>query len=134
MIRFEIPGEPTGKARPRVTRYGTHTPEKTVLYENLVKTMYPGELMEGQLQVSVKAFYGIPKSTPKRNLNDLLTNKIRPTKLPDVDNILKIILDALNKIAYYDDKQVVKATVEKFYSIRPHVEVELDRYQEGGCK
>ena len=40
-MKFTIPGEPTGKGRPRMTRTGhTYTPEKTVNYEALVKMAY----------------------------------------------------------------------------------------------
>ena len=39
-----------------------------------------------------------------------------PLKKPDVDNVAKIILDALNGIAYRDDKQVVELYVKKSYA------------------
>ena len=39
------------------------------------------------------------------------------------DNILKIIADSLNQIAYKDDAQVVDTQVRKFYSRRPRVAV-----------
>lgn len=127
MIKFTIPGEPTGKARPRTVKSGhSYTPEKTVLYENLVKTCYDGPLMGNQVEIRVKAFYGVAKSTPKKNIEPMLTGRIRPMKKPDADNVLKIICDALNQIAYYDDKQIVRAVVEKYYSSIPHVEVELE--------
>lgn len=36
-------------------------------------------------------------------------------KKPDVDNLAKIVLDSLNKIAYDDDAQVCRLLVEKRY-------------------
>ena len=36
-----------------------------------------------------------------------------PLKKPDSDNIAKIVLDSLNKIAFDDDSQVVELTVIK---------------------
>ena len=48
---------------------------------------------------------------------------IRPTTKPDNDNILKIVADSLNQIAYKDDAQVVDAQIRKFYSRRPRVAV-----------
>lgn len=124
--KFIIPGEPTGKGRPRVTKWGTHTPEKTVLYENLVKTAYDGILHDGYIEMNVKAFYSIAKSTSKKKHEQMLKGEILPTKKPDCDNVLKIIADALNKIAYNDDAQIVRATVEKYYSDMPRVEVEIN--------
>ena len=128
---FIIPGEPTGKARPRVTKWGAHTPEKTVLYENLVKTVYRCKLSEGYIEMNVTAFYSIPKSASKKKHEQMLRGEIRPTKKPDCDNVLKIIADALNKVAYNDDAQIVRATVEKYYSDVPRVEVEI---KESNCE
>ena len=128
---FIIPGEPTGKARPRVTKWGAHTPEKTVLYENLVKTVYNGKLHEGYIEMNVTAFYSITKSASKKKHEQMLSGEIRPTKKPDCDNVLKIIADALNKVAYNDDAQIVRATVEKYYSDVPRVEVEI---KESNCE
>ena len=56
----------------------------------------------------------------------MLLNNIRPTKKPDMDNILKIIADALNKVAYYDDKQIVECSIKKYYSNAPKVIVEIE--------
>ncbi|HCT63885.1 MAG TPA: RusA family crossover junction endodeoxyribonuclease [Lachnospiraceae bacterium] len=125
MIEFTIPGEPTGKARPVVTKTGAFTPKKTVLYENLVKTVYSGEILDGFLEANIKAYYAIPKSKPKNKKELMKQGVIRPDKKPDCDNVAKIILDALNGIAYADDKQVVRLTVEKWYSDKPRVEVVL---------
>ena len=52
-----------------------------------------------------------------------MTGAIRPTVKPDWDNIGKIVADALNKIAYYDDAQIVDSQTRKFYSDRPRVEI-----------
>lgn len=124
-IKFTIPGEPTGKARPRVTKWGVHNTEKTVLYENLVKTLCPTTKLNGYIQAEILCFYGIPKSFGIKKREDALSYKIRPDKKPDLDNIMKILLDALNGIAYEDDKQIVQAEIGKFYSYTPRVEVFL---------
>jgi Holliday junction resolvase RusA-like endonuclease len=127
-MKFTIPGEPTGKGRPRVTKWGTHTPEKTVLYENLVKLCYQDqckEYAEKPLVAHIEIYYGIPKSAPKKNIKPMLEGKIRPCKKPDIDNICKIIFDALNGIAYKDDTQIVQLHATKFYGETPHVFVTL---------
>lgn len=41
---------------------------------------------------------------------------ISPTKKPDIDNIVKVVLDAMNKFAFKDDTQIVKLEVEKLYT------------------
>lgn len=50
---------------------------------------------------------------------------IRPTKKPDMDNCIKVIADALNKLAYHDDTQIVDCQIRKFYSDDPRVEVRI---------
>lgn len=132
-MKFTIPGEPTGKARPRVTKWGTHNTEKTILYENLVKMCYQeqcGGYTEKPLVAVISVYYGIPKSTPKKNIKPMLDGEIRPCKKPDCDNIAKIVMDALNGIAYKDDTQVYLLMVEKFYSEKARVEVEITEVQE----
>jgi len=53
----------------------------------------------------------------------MLEDEIYPTIKPDTDNIAKIILDSLNGIAYKDDKQVIRLSVEKRYAEEPSVSV-----------
>ncbi len=54
----------------------------------------------------------------------------RPTKKPDIDNVVKVYADALNHLAYHDDSQVVSITCEKYYSEEPRVEVILSDTEE----
>lgn len=49
-----------------------------------------------------------------------------PTKKPDADNIVKIIADALNRAAYYDDAQIVRLSYSKVYDEVPHVDVMIE--------
>ena len=44
---------------------------------------------------------------------------------PDTDNIAKSVLDALNGLAYGDDKQIVELKVRKYYGVEPYVNVKL---------
>lgn len=144
-ISFTVPGEPRGKARPRVTRTKagkslTYTPDKTVAYEELVRQRYlqaAGGLRFADgvpLALFVRAFYGIPKSTSKRKRAEIEAGAYWAMKKPDFDNILKIVSDALIGIAYADDVQVVKSSVSKIYTpCDPHVEVSIHAMQAGGC-
>ena len=131
-VNFTIPGKPGAKGRPRFTRYGkTYTPKETVEYENLVRLEYQQQ-SEGVkfpedicLSLRVEAYYSMAQSTPKKKRQRMLSGEIRPGKKPDVDNVLKIVADALNDIAYHDDSQIVEATVVKNYSDDPRVEVTI---------
>lgn len=131
--KFEIPGKPCGKQRPRFGSGRTYTPEKTVSYENLVRMCfrqaYPGAepIAAGiAIVVEITACFPIPKSTSRARRQAMLAYEEFPTKKPDCDNIAKIILDALNGIAYHDDAQIVDVRVTKEYSDTPRVEVVLE--------
>lgn len=129
MVELIIPGEPVGKQRPRVTKWGTHTPEKTVNYETLVKELYVINklpMLKGYLSMKITAFYKIPKSTSKKKREQMLNNLILPDKKPDLDNIAKIICDSLNNVAYDDDKQIVNLNINKFYGEKPMVVVQIE--------
>ena len=70
---------------------------------------------EKLISVDIQAFYPIPQSLSKAKRNDAINGNIRPTTKPDCDNVIKAVLDALNGVAYYDDKQVVSVSCNKYY-------------------
>ena len=136
-VKFVVPGDPTGKGRHRTRSNGhQYTPEQTVVYENLVKTIYYQQCRKTMfpkgtpLDVRIVAYYAIPESESKKRKELMASHKIRPMKKPDVDNVEKIILDSLNKIAYHDDAQVVDCMFRKFYSYQPRVVVTIQEAEE----
>lgn len=139
---FVVPGEPVAKGRPKFTTRGGFvraiTPEKTVNYETLVKVSFKQEYPEASpferdtpLSVYVTAFFSIPKSASKKKARDMGEGYIRPTKKPDCDNIGKIVCDALNGIAFYDDSQIVELIINKYYSDTPQVRVNIGKWNDG---
>lgn len=135
MIKFEVLGQCCGKGRPRFRKVGnfvqTYTDEQTTNYENLVKLSYINtclcSYMNGEsLKCELKIYYQIPKSTSKKKAKEMLEGKIFPTKKPDIDNCVKSILDALNRVAFSDDTQVVELHCYKYYSHEPRVEVTIE--------
>ena len=132
-MRFTVPGEPTGKGRPIVTRGGhAFTPQKTVNYENLVKVEFErqcrGERFpdDAQLDMRITCYYGLARSDSRRKRQAKLDGVLRPTKKPDCDNVGKIIADSLNGLAYRDDAQIVRMIIEKYYAAIPRVEVTVE--------
>lgn len=134
IINFIVPGEPQGKRRARFVRAGhfikSYAEPKTVNYETFIREMfcvaYPGFVpLEGSLDVEIRAFCGMPKSVSKKKQELMKSGKIKPAKKPETDNIAKVFLDALTGLAFKNDNQVVRLLVEKSYSDRPRVEVEV---------
>lgn len=139
MCDFEIEGKPVGKGRPRFRRMGnfvqTYTPTATADYEKLVRLRFQnagGAITDKPVKIEIVAFFAPPKSVRKKQRQEMLANLILPTKKPDCDNIAKIILDALNKIAYVDDSQVIELVVKKRYSAETKVTVHIEEIEATG--
>lgn len=132
---FEVPGKITGKGRPRVNSYTgiVYTPTKTKDYEYLIEQYflikYPRfKEIEGRAKVNIIAYFGVPKSTKKSDKENMINNVISPTKKPDIDNIIKIVLDAMNKFAFKDDTQITKLEVEKKYGVEEKIYIKIEEY------
>lgn len=133
--KFEVLGEIVGKERPRVNMYTyrVYTPNKTKDYEFLVqqyfRMQYPKyETLKGRISINIIAYLKIPQSTSKTKVQEMLENKISPTKKPDVDNIAKSILDAMNGLVFEDDNQVSKISVEKRFALEEKAVIEVEEY------
>jgi Holliday junction resolvase RusA-like endonuclease len=46
-----------------------------------------------------------------------------PTKKPDLDNVVKAVMDGCNAVAFRDDVLVVRQTASKVYATVPGVDV-----------
>ena len=55
----------------------------------------------------------------------MVAHLLRPMKKPDCDNVAKVVMDSLNKLAYHDDAQVVDFQFRKFFSFRPRLVVTI---------
>lgn len=129
-----IPGEPCAQGRPRFSTHGgfvkAYDPAKSRDYKAYVKMCaiksmqeQGWTLTEKALSIEIRAFMSIPSSKSKKFKQAAVLGVERPTKKPDIDNIFKCVTDALSGIAYKDDKQIVAATVNKWYAEVPRVEV-----------
>ena len=135
IYEFEVPGKVIGKGRPRLNSYTgvVYTPTRTKDYESLVEQYfllkYPRfKALEGRIKINIIAYFSIPKTTKKADINEMLENNISPTKKPDIDNIVKSILDSMNKFAFKDDNQITKLEVEKKYAQEDKVYVKIEEY------
>ena len=118
-MRIFIPGRPQGKGRPRFWNGHAVTPKNTRTYEQMIGTLYKcgkGKLTDKPVSIDIKAYFCVPKSYTKKKKLAIAKGQLHPTSRPDIDNIVKIILDGLNGIAYADDAQVISITAEKIYT------------------
>lgn len=130
-LSITVPIAPVAKGRPRFRAFGgrvhTFTPAKTSAYEKQIADYYLQSSMgfkfdrDQALYVSIIFGMPVPKSTPKWKQVEMFKGAIRHTKKPDVDNLVKAVLDALNGVAWEDDSQIVRLSASKEYSSEPYV-------------
>ncbi len=113
-IELEILGKPKGKSRARRAENGQfYIPKATKTREAEIRTAYTqryGALKapkDTAVSVGVTAFFH-KKSTDQTD---------QPLRTPDIDNIAKLVLDALNGTAWDDDRQVWRITAERRYTL-----------------
>ena len=124
---FSVEGDPVGKQRPRFARGRTYTPKKSADYESLIASqalsaMCPSLPLETPVAVYIYINHAIPASYSKKRKEACLNRLERPKK-PDLDNVAKSFLDAMNGIVYMDDVQVVSLHVTKRYETIASVHV-----------
>lgn len=142
-VQFRVPGKPQGKARAR-TVYNkqlkhsiSYTPENDLLYENLIKTLYlqaaEGTRFEKGTPVALRivARFEPPKSASKKRQRLMLEGEIPVLKKPDIDNIVKVVADALNGAAYHDDTQIIFTVAKKAYSAEEGLDIIVEEYRGG---
>ena len=117
---FEVAGKPFGKARHRTGRYGAYNPASNVEHEKRIREAYleaRGILdpTDAPVGVCIEAFFEIPKTAIRKRKPSLIEPGDVYMGKPGGDNILKSVKDALNKVAYLDDKQVVQEVCTRRY-------------------
>lgn len=131
-VMFSVDADPVGKQRARHRFTGkfvqSYTPNKTRTYETLLRdsatrAMGSSEPLETPVSLYLYIRAPIPKSTPKKRLQEILDGLIKPTKKPDASNVLKSVEDAMNGVVYKDDSQIVNIHVTKVYSTSPGVDI-----------
>ena len=120
-----------GKQRPRMTRGGhVYTPTETRLAEAKVAKLAREAMghrmpMSGAVALNIIVLTEPPKSAGKAEREQMLTGLKYPTKKPDLDNIIKLISDAMNGIVYLDDKQIIFLSVLKQYAAEARTIVQV---------
>lgn len=108
---------PIGSPRPRFRNAGrfvqTYMPTSYTKHKAYIQEQMPKLLTDKNLKVSLYFYFEPPKSwSKKRKLIAIGTYK--RTK-PDVDNLIKTVLDAANNHVWQDDNQVVHIDSYKMY-------------------
>ena len=131
-IMFTIYGEPVPKGRPRFSTRGkfpvAYTPEKTKNYESEVgmmakAAMGASEPLEGALEAFIYVTFAVPASYSKKRTEACLSGQEKHTKKPDLDNVVKAVLDGMSDIVFLSDSQITSIHATKVYGEVAKVEV-----------
>lgn len=145
IIEFNVPGEPR-TARPRACirgdKPGMHKDRHVVAYQRVVSTI-ARNYMRGKAPIDAPVNVIITHVKP-RPKSHTIAQKAVPwaTTKPDLDNIAKVILDAMNGIVFSDDSRVALLSIQKVYrhSQEEYIEVSVHDLSDinleisGGCR
>ena len=140
-LTFVLPGAPVPKGRPRMTKRGhVFTPKKTVSYEQSIalaaqaakSKLGGGLLFDGPVMVTVHCHFAMPKSWSRKRKEQMLYEP--HIQLPDLDNLVKAVLDGLNHTfnVWNDDKQVAAVKATKHWAESSSVLVTVEKLTEIG--
>jgi Holliday junction resolvase RusA-like endonuclease len=130
---FVIETKPIPKERPFFSMINAKpivfTPKKTREYENFIcfiaKQYAPKQPLEGSLLVEIKFFFSPPKKLTKKGIVSF--EGVSKNSRPDLDNLIKSVLDGLNSSGFWkDDSQIAKLVAEKLWTDKePRIEITI---------
>lgn len=132
---FSLAGDPRGKGRPRTSVRGgfarVYTDAATRKYEASVRAVAVGVMagrapMDGALSVSLRFRLAPPKSMTKRERASVLAGESAYLGRIDLDNAAKAVLDAMNAVAFHDDRQIVRLFLTKGAAEQAGVDVRIE--------
>ncbi len=128
VIEFTVETKPLALKRPRFYRGRCYNPSKVDMdmFLDLSKPFAPPRPLTGGLYIELEFRFKHPKSHFTKDHNLRTPTPIHHTQVPDVDNLIKFVLDALNRVFYEDDKQVVKIKAIKKWSIKNEIYMKID--------
>ena len=130
-VCMHVPFRPLPQKRHRYSRGRMYDPSKTdkQLFLNLCRAQHPSAQLLGPVCCRLHFTFKRPKShlTARGTLRK--GAPARHVYKPDVDNLAKFVLDALNGVYYQDDSQIDELHVHKKYGDTDQVRVELEQLE-----
>ncbi len=130
-MKYIIHGPPTPLQRPRFTRGHVYDPQKEQKLLDgiqLKRQHLPNKPYDQPLLATITFFMPMPR-VYKESGRDGLRDKYHPKK-PDLDNLIKYILDAANGILYTDDSLIVQIFGKKIWADEGKTELTLEHVNE----
>lgn len=125
-VTIVLLGEPVAWARTRLGLRGIPFTPRVQRNNAATLRLAAQEAMDGRmpfdcaLRVDLSAEFGIPASWSKKKQAAALAGIMRPTKRPDLSNVIKQVEDAFNGVVFRDDALIVEyGLLRKVYSASP---------------
>lgn len=125
MISFDLYGDPIPQKRARHSRVNgrmmTFNPQKLEREQIQwqIKSQFKEEPFTIPLALDLIFLMPIPASSSATKKKQMANGLIAHTKKPDLDNLCKFYLDAMNNLVFKDDSQVIEIRMKKIYSSTP---------------
>jgi len=137
---IELLGEAVPQGRPRITTINgyprAYDPEASRTYKATLALLASQAMREQKLEITTDAvkltvvvLHAIPKSMSKKKRIQAIDGSLRPTTKPDLDNIVKAVMDAFKAVVWRDDSQVVDIRALKFYADAPLIRIVVEAVQ-----
>lgn len=133
MLEVKIPMRPISKDRPRFTNGRCYTTERTKLAEDAIAWVVKAEMIKQNVSIFDKAIsmglefgFKLPRNMTKAEKEMLKDNQFHNIKKPDLDNICKLVMDSLNKVAYVDDKLIVHLNAVKIFGEEDFINIKIE--------
>lgn len=121
---YVLDGNPIALKRPRLANDHLYDPHKQQKFSAGIQlaSQHEGEPLTQALGLTVTFFLQLHKTA--RKTKNQVPNAYHKQR-PDLDNLLKFLLDAANGVIYQDDSQIASLTATKRYSHIPRTEVDI---------
>lgn len=130
MIEFTVNVKPMGAVRmTQRSKWEDSAAQRYLTYKTVIGTEARRHIvspLSGPVQAVITFYYPIPKSWSKKDKELARMGQKTPTVKPDLDNCVKGVYDALNKIAWEDDNLVIATMARKLYSDNPRIVIRIE--------
>lgn len=120
--------KPMPSPRPRFRNAGkfvqTYMPTSYTKHKEFIQKQMPKLMTDRSLKITL--LFEIPMAQSWSNKKKLQLLKQPHTAKPDIDNLLKTVLDAANGHVWIDDGQVFELHTKKIYSDTPKIKIKLE--------
>lgn len=134
LVSFTLPGKPQAKGRPIATgRHGrtrVYTPARTVAYEAQIAAaaraaLGDDEMIDGAVEIEILVRLEPSKWVSRAARDGMLNGSVKATKRPDLDNVVKAIIDGCCGVIFPDDASITRISARKVYAVQAGVDVAI---------